>query len=62
MTTQLENDFEALVLALELAITAPNEQKADECAAMAESLAEKFTVEQVKLAKELEQRKLGTLI
>ena len=53
METKIENDFEALVLALELAIAAPTEEKANECVAIAESLALNLTTEQVKLAKKL---------
>jgi len=53
METKIKNDFEALILALELAITAPDEDKANECVAIAESLATNLTTEQVKLAKKL---------
>tara|TARA_R110002110_G_scaffold388484_1_gene600639 strand:+ start:17 stop:202 length:186 start_codon:yes stop_codon:yes gene_type:complete len=53
METKIKNDFEALILALELAITAPDEKKANECVAITESLAINLTPEQVKLAKEL---------
>jgi hypothetical protein len=53
METKIQNDFEALVLALELAIAAPTEEKSNECVAIAESLAINLTSEQVKLAKKL---------
>ena len=53
METKIQNDFEALVLALELAIAAPTEKKSNECVAIAESLAINLTTEQVKLAKKL---------
>ena len=53
METKIQNDFEALLLALELAIAAPNEEKSNECVAIAESLAINLTTEQVKLAKKL---------
>ena len=45
------NDYEALVLALRLAITAPSEAKAAECVAMAEGIAANLSELEVERAK-----------
>ena len=45
------NDYEALVLALRLAITAPSEAKAAECVAMAEGVAANLSELEVERAK-----------
>ena len=43
------NDYEAVVLALRLAITAPSEEKADECVKIAQSFGlSEFEVERAK--------------
>ena len=47
----IQSDKEALTQALVLAITAPTEEKAMECAQMAESLAYHFTPEEVEACK-----------
>jgi hypothetical protein len=46
-----KNDYEALVLALNLSITADNDEKADVCVGMAEEIAARMPVEQVEKAK-----------
>ncbi len=46
-----KNDYEALVLALNLSITADNEEKANVCVGMAEEIAARMPVEQVEKAK-----------
>ena len=51
MTKKPTNDYEALVLALELAVTADTEEKSDNVVAMAESLASKLTELEVARAK-----------
>ena len=38
-----QNNYEALVLALKLAIDAPSDEKRDECVAIAENLADGLT-------------------
>jgi hypothetical protein len=45
------NDFDALVLALQLAITAPDDAKAQECVNHAEQLAQGFSEIDVERAK-----------
>jgi hypothetical protein len=45
------NDYEALVLALNLAITADTDEKASACVGMAEEIAARMPVEQVEKAK-----------
>ena len=40
MMDEPQNNYEALVLALKLAIDAPSDEKRDECVAIAESLAD----------------------
>ena len=51
MESKLNNDYDALVSALTLAITAPTKEKAQECAGMAEFFAESLTEEEVITAK-----------
>tara|TARA_R110000787_G_scaffold89802_6_gene189980 strand:+ start:1873 stop:2052 length:180 start_codon:yes stop_codon:yes gene_type:complete len=47
--TEPENDFQAMVLALRLAITAPTEDQASECLKIAETLdLSEFEVERAK--------------
>ena len=48
--TEPKTDYEALVLALTLAITAPTEEKAQECARMGEDIAQRLTPEEVESA------------
>ncbi len=51
-----ENNYEALVLALELAITAPNEEKSAKALAIAESVARHMTeIEVMRAKKEAEK-------
>ncbi len=50
------NDFEAVVLALKLAIIAPNEEDARECKEMAQDLARRIHPEDVSLAKQIAAR------
>ena len=45
--TKLKNDFDALVLALELALSAPTKEKADKAAEIADAIASKLPPEQV---------------
>ena len=45
------NDYEALVLALNLAITADTDEKASACVGMAEEIAARMPVEQIEKAK-----------
>ena len=45
------NDYEALVLALTLSITAPTEEKSKQCVAMAEELAMNLSEIEVERAK-----------
>ena len=47
------NDFEAVVLALKLAIIAPDDEAARECTEMAQDLARKIHPEDVSLAKQI---------
>ena len=51
MMAEPNTDYEALVLALTLAITAPTEEKAQECARMGEDIAQRLTPEEVEAAK-----------
>jgi hypothetical protein len=47
--TPPENNFEAVVLALKLAVTAPNDERADECVQIALGLGlSEFQMEQAK--------------
>ena len=50
---QITNQFSALVQALELAITAPTDEKAQECSAMAEQFAAGFNDLEIAKAKKL---------
>jgi hypothetical protein len=47
MFKEPENDYEALVLALTLAVTAPTDQDADRCVKMGQLIAAKLTAEQI---------------
>jgi hypothetical protein len=49
----LSDNFDALVLALELAITANTKQKSNQCLDIADHLAEFFQVSEVELAKQI---------
>ena len=51
--TDPKNDFEAAVLALKLAITAPDEQKAQDAIEIAESLIQSLSEFEIKRAKQL---------
>jgi len=48
---EIENDYQALVLALKLTVTAPTAAKAQECVEMAKSFASSLSSEQVERAK-----------
>lgn len=48
---QIKNDYEALVVALTLAVTAPTEKESRECLKMAEELASNLSMEQIEQAK-----------
>jgi hypothetical protein len=48
---EIENDYQALVLALKLTVTAPTAAKAQECIEMAESFAASLSSEQIQRAK-----------
>ena len=50
---ELSDNFEALVLALELAITAPDESMSKKLSDMAEQLAEYMQVSEVELATQI---------
>ena len=50
---ELSDNFEALVLALELAIPAPNESMSKKCSDMADQLAGYMQVSEVELAKQI---------
>lgn len=49
--SKIENSHQALVQALALAITAPTDELADECATMAEGFAAGMTEEEIETAK-----------
>jgi hypothetical protein len=49
--TAPQNDYEALKLALTLAITAPTDEKCAECVEIAEEIASRLSPEQVEAAK-----------
>ena len=53
MKHTISDNFEALVLALELAITAPDTDKSKKCADIADQLADLFQVSEVELAKQI---------
>ena len=48
---KIDNQFDALVLALQLAITAPTEEKSQECIKHAESLTHGFSELEIERAK-----------
>lgn len=50
---ELSDNFEALVLALELALTAPNKPMSKQCSDMADQLAGLMQVSEVELAKQI---------
>jgi hypothetical protein len=50
---ELSDNFEALVLALELAITAPDESMSKKCSDMADQMAGYMQVSEVELAKQI---------
>ncbi len=52
------NDYEALVLALRLAVTAPNDEKSKECLSMAEEFASKLSELEIERAKREAKRSL----
>jgi hypothetical protein len=58
MTTTPRTDLDALVLALQLAITAPTDEKAQQCIEMAEAFARGLSPEDVSLAKDLASQNL----
>ena len=53
MKTQITNDFDALVQALTLAITAPSNEKAQEVTAIADSISQGMDEVEVARAKKL---------
>ena len=48
---QIENNYQALVSALKLAVTAPTDEQAQECVEMAEGFASSLSPEKIKRAK-----------
>jgi hypothetical protein len=54
------SSYEALVLALELAVTAPTEEKSSQALAMAESIAQGMTEIEVMRAKKEAEKNLET--
>ena len=55
------NDFEALCLALELAVTAPNEEKSAKALEMAEDMQSRLTEIDVRRATKFVEDKLGAM-
>jgi hypothetical protein len=55
------NDYEALCLALELAVTAPNEEKSAQALEMAEDMQSRLTEIDVRRATKFVEDKLGTM-
>lgn len=53
---KISNDYDALVMALTLAITAPNEDKAAQCVEMAENIASGMSELEVERAKKEAQK------
>ena len=53
MKRELSDNFDALVLTLELALTAPSADKSKKCADIADQLADLFQVSEVELAKQI---------
>ena len=58
MKTKPKNDYEALLLALRLAVTAPTEEKSKQCLAMAEEFASKLNDLEVARAKREAEKSL----
>jgi len=54
-----QTDYEALVLALTLAITAPTDEQAKDCSDMAEGIANKLSELEVHRAKKEAQQRTG---
>ena len=48
---EIENNYQALVAALKLAVTAPTDEQAQECVEMAEGFASSLSPEKIELAK-----------
>ena len=48
---EIENDYQALVLALKLTVTAPTAAKAQECVEMAEGFASSLSLHEIERAK-----------
>ena len=55
------NDFEALCLALELAVTAPNEEKSEQAITMAEEMQSRLTEIEVRRATKFVEAKLEAM-
>jgi hypothetical protein len=55
------NDFEALCLALELAVTAPNEEKSAQAITMAEEMQSRLTEIEVRRATKFVEAKLEAM-
>jgi len=53
---KISNDYDALVMALTLAITAPNDEKAAQCVEMAENIASSLSELEVERAKKEAQK------
>ncbi len=58
-TADREKDIEMLTLGLTLAITAPTDEKANECIEMAESIAQNLTAAEVAQCQRAAQRNTG---
>ena len=52
----IKDDFEALVISLRLAVTAPTEEKKNACVTIATALAEKMSADEVEKAKAMVER------
>ena len=48
---EIENDYQALVSALKLAVTAPTDEQAQDCIEMAEGFASSLSLEEIERAK-----------
>jgi len=57
--TKPQPDYEALVLALTLAITAPTDEQAKDCADIADSIANKLSELEIHRAKREAKKKAG---
>ena len=55
------NDFEALCLALELAVTAPSEEKSAQALTIAEDMQSRLTEIEVRRATKFVEEKLGVM-